>query len=79
MPRITNISNKPPLGTLISVTLLEMQKTQKWLSNDIGTDHVYLNRIITGRATPSLRMLGRIAKSLDINAKELVDTLLIED
>lgn len=78
MSRTTNINNKPPLGTIISLRLKDMDRTQKWLANDVGTDNVYINRIIVGRSTPSLQMLRRIAKSLNIDVKELANALLCE-
>lgn len=76
MPRTTCLSNKPPLGTLIAARLKEIGKNQKWLSENAHVTRVYLCAILAGRANPTLKMLKKIAKSLDIDVKKLVNALL---
>ena len=78
MSRVTDISNKPYLGKIISSRLKSLNMTQKEFANDIGVDKVYLNRIIAGRSIPSLQMLRKIANGLQIDVKELANALLLE-
>lgn len=78
MSRVTDISNKPHLGKIISLQLKRLNMTQKEFANNIGVDKVYLNRIIAGRSMPSLQMLRKIANGLQIDVKELANALLFE-
>ena len=50
MSRTTNLSNKPPLGTLIGRRLKEMGKQQKWLAQEAHISKNYLCGIMNGRA-----------------------------
>lgn len=77
MPRTTSIANKPPLGVLIATRLKEMEKNQKWLSENAQVGQVYLCAILAGRATPTIKFLRRIANSLDMDVRELVNALLL--
>ena len=78
MSRTTSISNKPPLGTLIAVRLKEIGRNQKWLSEDAQIGQVYLCAVLAGRANPTIKLLRRIAHSLDIDVRELTNALLSE-
>ncbi len=78
MARTTCINNKPPLGTLIAVRLKDVGKTQKWLSEDAQVSQIYLCAVLAGRANPTLKFLKKLAKSLDINIKDLTNALLNE-
>lgn len=75
MPRTTNLSNKPPLGTMIGKRLKEMGKQQKWLAQKARISKNYLCRVINGRAAPTLAMLKQIAKPLDSDPFDLVASL----
>lgn len=78
MSRITCAENKPPLGALIATRLNEMGKNQKWLSVDAQINQVYLCAVLAGRANPTIKLLRKIAKSLDIDIRELTNALLSE-
>lgn len=78
MSRTTSITNKPPLGTLIAVRLKDMGRNQKWLSEDAQVNQVYLCAVLAGRANPTIKLLRRISKSLDIDVKDLTNALLSE-
>lgn len=79
VPREISMVGKPPLGTLITVHLRKIGKTQKWLAEDINVSSIYLCAVMAGRANPTLKLLRRIAKSLDIDMKDFVDILLSEE
>lgn len=75
MSRTTNLSNKPPLGTMIGKRLKEMGKQQKWLAQEAHISKNYLCRVINGRAIPTLAMLKQIAKPLGLDHFNLVAAL----
>lgn len=75
MSRTTNLTNKPPLGTLIGKRLKEMGKQQKWLAQEARMSKVYLRSIMNGRAIPTLATLKQIAKSLGMDPFYLVAAL----
>ncbi len=78
MSRTTRAVNKPPLGALIATRLNEMGKNQKWLSENAQVNQVYLCAVLAGRANPTIKLLRRIARSLDIDVRELTNALLSE-
>ena len=55
-----------------------MGKNQKWLSVDAQINQVYLCAVLAGRANPTIKLLRKIAKSLDIDIRELTNALLSE-
>lgn len=79
MPRTTNLSNKPPLGTLIGKRLKEMDKQQKWLAQEARISKVYLCSVMNGRSMPTLPLLKQIAKPLNMDPLDLVVALLDEE
>lgn len=79
MPRTTNLTNKPPLGTLIGKRLKEMNKQQKWLAQEARLSKTYLCSIMNGRAIPTLAALKQIAKPLGIDPFDLVTALFDEE
>lgn len=79
MPRTTNLTNKPPLGTLIGKRLKEMNKQQKWLAQEARISKTYLCTIMNGRAIPTLAALKQIAKPLGIDPFDLVTALFDEE
>lgn len=75
MSRTTNLSNKPPLGTMIGKRLKEMGKQQKWLAQEARISKNYLCRVINGHAIPTLAALKQIAKPLGLDPFDLVAAL----
>ncbi len=75
MSRTTNLSNKPPLGTMIGKRLKEMDKQQKWLAQEAWISKTYLCAIMNGRAIPTLAALKQIAKPLGLDPFDLVAAL----
>ena len=75
MPRTTNLTNKPPLGTMIGKRLKEINQQQKWLAQEARISKTYLCAIMNGRAIPTLAALKQIAKPLGLDPFDLVAAL----
>ena len=75
MSRTTNLTNKPPLGTMIGKRLKEINQQQKWLAQEARISKTYLCAIMNGRAIPTLAALKQIAKPLGLDPFKLVAAL----
>lgn len=75
MSRATNLTNKPPLGTMIGKRLKEINQQQKWLAQEARISKTYLCAIMNGRAIPTLAALKQIAKPLGLDPFDLVAAL----
>lgn len=75
MSRTTNLTNKPPLGTMIGKRLKEINQQQKWLAQEARISKTYLCAIMNGRAIPTLAALKQIAKPLGLDPFDLVAAL----
>ena len=71
----TNLTNKPPLGTMIGKRLKEINQQQKWLAQEARISKTYLCAIMNGRAIPTLAALKQIAKPLGLDPFDLVAAL----
>ena len=56
----------------IKVMLAEMEKTNKWLAEQVGKDPATISKWCTNTAQPSLEMLLQIAKVLNVEVKDLL-------
>ncbi len=79
MSRTTNLTNKPPLGTMIGKRLKEINQQQKWLAQEARISKTYLCAIMNGRAIPTLAALKQIAKPLGLDPFDLVAALFGEE
>ena len=75
MSRTTNLTNKPPLGTMIGKRLKEINQQQKWLAQEARISKTYLCAIMNGRAIPTLAALKQIAKPLGLDPFDMVASL----
>ena len=75
MSRTTNLTTKPPLGTMIGKRLKEINQQQKWLAQEARISKTYLCAIMNGRAIPTLAALKQIAKPLGLDPFDLVAAL----
>ena len=75
MSRTTNLTNKPPLGTMIGKRLKEINQQKKWLAQEARISKTYLCAIMNGRAIPTLAALKQIAKPLGLDPFDLVAAL----
>ena len=76
MPRTISLKNKTALGKVIALRLKDMGKTLKWLAEDAGVDPICLCAVTAGRSNPTIKYLRKIANSLGIDVKDLVNALL---
>lgn len=75
MPRTTVTDNKPAFGKFVALELKRTNRTQRQFAQEIGISYVYLYRMISGRAIPSLKMLKRLAEGLNLDVEDLTNTL----
>ena len=58
----------------LKVMLIEKGKTNKWLAEKLGKSDVTVSRWVTNEVQPSMETLLEIAKLLDIDIKELLNS-----
>ena len=56
----------------IKVVLAENKRTSKWLSEQLHKDPATVSKWCTNSAQPSLETLVEIARTLDIDVRELI-------
>ncbi len=59
----------------IKVVLVDKQKSNKWLAEQVGKDPATISKWVTNTTQPNLETLLLIAKVLDVNVNELVRPL----
>ncbi|KWR58114.1 helix-turn-helix transcriptional regulator [Bacteroides cellulosilyticus] len=58
----------------LKVVLAEQKKTRKWLYEQLGKDTSTVSKWCSNKMQPSLEILMRIAKILDVDIRELIIT-----
>lgn len=58
----------------LKIILAEKTKTNKWLAEKLGKSEVTVSRWVTNEIQPSMETLLEIAKLLDIDIKELINS-----
>ena len=56
----------------LKVVLAEKKRTNKWLAEQLGKDQAMVSKWCTNTTQPSLEMLMKIAKVLEVEVKELL-------
>ena len=56
----------------LKVVLAEKRRTNKWLAEQLGKDQAMVSKWCTNTTQPSLEMLMKIAKVLEVEVKELL-------
>ena len=56
----------------LKVVLAEKKRTNKWLSEQVGTDPATVSKWCTNTMQPNLETLVAIAKALDVDVKDLL-------
>ena len=56
----------------LKVVLAEKKRTNKWLAEQLGKDQTMVSKWCTNTTQPSLEMLMKIAKVLELEVKELL-------
>ena len=62
----------------IKVVLVEKKKTSKWLSEQLGKDPTTISKWCTNKVQPSLETLTDIARLLNVDVKDLLNSLYTE-
>ena len=60
----------------IKVVLVEKKRTGKWLAEQLGKDPATVSKWCTNAAQPSLETLLQIAKCLEVEVKDLLNSQL---
>lgn len=58
----------------IKAVLADTNKTNKWLAEQLGKSETTISRWCTNEVQPSLETLAQIAKLLNIDIKELLNS-----
>ncbi|MCO5231912.1 MAG: helix-turn-helix transcriptional regulator [Chitinophagales bacterium] len=58
----------------LKVILTEKSKTNKWLAEQLGKSEVSVSRWVTNEIQPSIETFLAIAKLLDVDVKELINS-----
>ena len=58
----------------IKVVLVEQKKTGKWLAEQLGVSACTVSRWASNTAQPNLSTLNDIAKLLDVDVKDLINS-----
>ncbi|SUX45649.1 helix-turn-helix transcriptional regulator [Chryseobacterium indoltheticum] len=58
----------------LKVILAEKEKTNKWLAEKLGKSDVTVSRWVTNEIQPSMETFLDIAKLLDIDVKDLINS-----
>ena len=59
----------------IKVVLVEQNRTGKWLAEQLQKNQATISRWCTNTSQPSLEMLVKIATVLNVEPKDLINTL----
>ena len=59
-----------PLGVIVKKRLIELNKTQRSLANEIGINEFFLINILRGRQ-PGRQYIPKILRALNINSEEI--------
>lgn len=63
----------------IKVVLVEKKRTNKWLAEQLGKDPATVSKWCTNTSQPGLETLLQIAKVLEVEVKELLNSSLESD
>ena len=56
----------------LKVVLAEQKRTNKWLAEELGKDPASVSKWCTNASQPSLETLVEIARSLNVDVKDLL-------
>lgn len=58
----------------LKIVLAEKEKTNKWLAEQLGKSEVTVSRWVTNEIQPSMETLLEIARLLDVDIKDLLNS-----
>ena len=65
-------NNQQTVMNRIKVTLVEKQKTNRWLAEQMGKSENTISRWCSNKSQPSIAQLQEIANLLDVDVRELL-------
>ena len=65
-------NNQQIVMNRIKVTLVEKQKTSRWLAEQLGKSENTISRWCSNKSQPSIAQLHEIAKWLDVDVRTLI-------
>ena len=65
-------NNQQIVMNRIKVTLVEKQKTSRWLAEQMGKSENTISRWCSNKSQPSIAQLQEIAKHLDVDVRLLI-------
>ena len=65
-------NNQQIVMNRIKVTLVEKQKTNRWLAEQMGKSENTISRWCSNKSQPSIAQLQEIAKHLDVDVRTLL-------
>ena len=65
-------NNQQIVMNRIKVTLVEKQKTSRWLAEQMGKSENTISRWCSNKSQPSIVQLQEIAKHLDVDVRTLI-------
>lgn len=63
----------------LKIVLVEEQKSNKWLAEQLGKDQATISKWVTNASQPDLKNLLRIAKALNVDVARLLNTEVVND
>lgn len=58
----------------LKIILAEKSKTNKWLAEQLGKSEVSISRWVTNEIQPSMETFLEIARLLDVDVKDLINS-----
>ncbi|WP_289069164.1 helix-turn-helix transcriptional regulator [uncultured Barnesiella sp.] len=71
-------NNQQIVMNRIKVALVEKQKTNRWLAEQMGKSENTISRWCSNKSQPSIAQLITIASLLNIDVKDLLETTLVK-
>ena len=65
-------NNQQIVMNRIKITLVEKQKTSRWLAEQLGKSENTISRWCSNKSQPSIAQLQEIAKCLDVDVRTLI-------
>ena len=65
-------NNQQIVMNRIKITLVEKQKTNRWLAEQMGKSENTISRWCSNKSQPSIAQLQEIANLLDVDVRELL-------
>ena len=63
----------------LKIVLAEVQKSNKWLAEQLGKDQATISKWVTNASQPDLKNLLRIAKALNVDVARLLNMEVVND